>query len=103
MVRALTLVNAVLLVRNFTEKSGHQRIAQRVVRSVVHLLPNLFLCFLLAAPKSELQKLGGPPLLGRLLLEDVLEQVSIPLDQPLTVCLAVLDLLFAVALDPLHQ
>jgi len=42
-------------------------------------------------------------LLGGLLLQDILEQVFIPLNQPLTVLLTMLDLFLTVALDAFQQ
>ena len=53
--------------------------------------------------KCETQESVGSALLGGLLLQDILEQVFIPLNQSLTVLLAMLDLFFAVALDALEQ
>jgi hypothetical protein len=53
--------------------------------------------------ECESQESVSPALLGGLFLQDILEQVFIPLNQSLTVLLAMLDLLFAIALDALEQ
>lgn len=85
------------------EKPRHQRVLQWVVGSIVHVGHDLLFRLFFSATKSELQELRSASLFGRLLLKNILEQIAIALNQPLTVTLSVLDLLLAIALDPLHQ
>jgi len=56
-----------------------------------------------ALSKREAKESVGSSLLGGLLLQDILEQVFIPLNQPLTVLLTMLDLFLTVALDAFQQ
>lgn len=85
------------------EEAGHRSVTHGVVFLLLHLSLDVLGGLLLPLAEGKLQEVVRPPLLGRLLLEDVLEEVLIPLDEPLGVDLAMLDLFFSVPLNALEE
>ena len=85
------------------EKSWHQGVVLRVVAPGAHIVLERFCVLFFAFAEGEPEEGIGAALLGGLFLEDILEEVFIPLNQSLTVLLAMLHLFFAIALDALQQ
>lgn len=63
-----------------TEQPWHQRVRLRIVRAVLHVGLDLFVRLLLPFPQGILQEILRPPLLGALLLQDVVEEIFVSLD-----------------------
>ena len=84
---------------DFSEETWHLRVCSWVIFLILHLLLELIFGFLFSLAKCELKEIVCPSLFCRLLLEDVLEKVLVPLDKPLGINLSVLDLLFSISLD----
>jgi len=90
-------------VTDLPEEAGHGRVTHWVVFLLLHVFLDVFGSLLLPLAESKLQEVVRSPLLGRLLLEYVLQEVLIPLDQPLRVDLTMLNLLLPVPLDALKE
>lgn len=89
--------------RGFAEQARHEGVTPWVVGTSFHVAINFRLGLLLAPSQRKFQKVSGSPLLRLLLVQDVLQQVFVPLDKPLAVNLSMLYLLLAIALDTLQQ
>lgn len=90
-------------VANFTSQTRHKSVLARIVRLLLEIPLELVLGLFLPLAQGVLQELLCTPLLHGLLFKDVLEEVFIALDESLRIDLPMLDLLFAIPLDPLEQ
>ena len=87
----------------FAEEAGHQRVRLGIIITVPHILHYLLVRLLLSFPERILQEVLGAPFLRPLLLQNVVQQILVPLYEPIGVHLPVLDLLLSVALDSSEQ
>ena len=85
------------------EETRHLSVTHWVVFLLLHVSLDVLSSLFLAFAESKLQEVVRSPLLRRLLLENVLQEVLIPLNESLRIDLTMLDLLFSVSLDALEE
>ena len=88
---------------DLSEEARHGGVINWVVFLLLQVSLDVLGGLLLSLAECELQEVVRSPLLGCLLLEDVLQEVLIPLDQSLRIDLTMLDLLFSISLDALQE
>jgi hypothetical protein len=85
------------------EEPGHQRIRLGVILALFDSFLDLLLGLLFTLAQGVLQEVLGASLLCGLLLQNVIEQIPVPLDQPRRVLLPMVHLLLTVPLNPTKQ
>ena len=85
------------------KEARHGSVTHWVVFLLLHVPLDVLGSLFLPLAESKFQEVVRSPLLSRLLLEDVLQEVLISLDESLRIDLTMLDLLFSVSLDALEE